>query len=74
MRRINRVFIIVLDSAGAGFLPDAADYGDLGANTLGHIGEAVGLTVPNMEALGLGNILPIRGVAPIQNPRGAWGK
>ncbi|HOC29166.1 MAG TPA: phosphopentomutase [Treponemataceae bacterium] len=74
MRKINRVFIIVLDSAGAGFLPDAADYGDLGANTLGHIGEAVGLTVPNMEALGLGNILPIRGVAPIQNPRGAWGK
>lgn len=74
MKKINRVFVIVLDSAGAGFLPDADDYGDLGANTLGHIGEAVGLSVPNMEALGLGNILPIRGVRPVSEPRGAWGK
>ena len=44
---INRVFVIVLDSAGVGFLPDAGEYGDnggdLGANTLGHIGDAVGL-------------------------------
>ena len=66
---ISRVFIIVLDSAGVGFLPDAGEYGDsggdLGANTLGHIGDAVGLTVPNMEALGLGRIIPIRGVKPV---------
>ena len=44
---INRVFVVVLDSAGVGFLPDAGEYGDsggdLGANTLGHIGDAVGL-------------------------------
>ena len=53
---IRRVFIVVLDSAGVGFLPDAGDYGDLGANTLGHIGEAVGLSVPTMESLGLGRI------------------
>ncbi|MBP8215074.1 MAG: phosphopentomutase [Propionivibrio sp.] len=75
---INRVFVIVLDSAGVGFLPDAGEYGDaggdLGANTLGHIGDAVGLTVPVMESLGLGHITPIRGVAPVATPHGAWGK
>ena len=66
---IRRVFIIVLDSAGVGFMPDAGEYGeqggDLGANTLGHIGDAVGLTVPVMESLGLGRIIPIRGVVPV---------
>ena len=75
---ISRVFLIVLDSAGVGFLPDAGEYGDhsgdRGANTLGHIGDAVGLTVPNMEALGLGRIIPIRGVKPVDAPTGAWGK
>ncbi len=74
MAAIDRIFLLVLDSAGAGFLPDADLYGDLGANTLGHIGEAVGLTLPNMESLGLGRIIPIRGVAPAVHPRGAWGK
>ncbi len=74
MGTVNRVFAIVLDSAGAGFLPDAEEYGDLGANTLGHIGEALGLSVPNMEALGLGNVLPLRGCPPVKESRGAWGK
>ena len=72
--KIRRVFIVVLDSAGVGFLPDAADYGDLGANTLGHIGEAVGLSVPAMESLGLGRIIPIGGVKAVERPLGAWGK
>ena len=71
---IRRVFIVVLDSAGVGFLPDAGDYGDLGANTLGHIGEAVGLSVPTMESLGLGRIIPIGGVKALAKPLGAWGK
>jgi phosphopentomutase len=74
MQKINRVFVIVLDSAGVGFLPDAGEYGDLGANTLGHIADALGLTVPNLERLGLGRILPLRGVAPVEKPAGAWGK
>lgn len=74
MNNINRVFLIVLDSVGAGFLPDAEAYGDLGANTLGHIGEAVNLSLPNMQALGLGNIIPIKGVDPTLNPKAAWGK
>ena len=71
---IRRVFIVVLDSAGVGFLPDAGDYGDLGANTLGHIGEAGGRSVPTMESLGLGKIIPIGGVKVVEKPLGAWGK
>lgn len=74
MNNINRVFLIVLDSVGVGFLPDAEAYGDLGANTLGHIGEAVNLSLPNMQALGLGNIIPIKGVDPTTTPKAAWGK
>ena len=71
---ISRVFVLVLDSAGVGFLPDAGEYDDWGANTLGHIGDAVGLTVPNMETLGLGRIIPIKGVRAVDKPQGAWGK
>ena len=56
----RRIFVIVLDGVGAGELPDAADYGDIGANTLAHTAEAVGrLNLPNMARLGLGNITPI---------------
>lgn len=71
---IRRVFVVVLDSAGVGALPDAADYDDAGANTLGHIGEQVGLAVPTMESLGLGRIIPIPGVLATTAPKGAWGK
>ena len=72
---IDRVVLIVLDSAGAGSLPDAAAYGDAGANTLGHIAERLGgLRLPHLEALGLGNILPLRGVPPAPSPRASWGR
>ncbi len=71
----RRIFITVLDGVGAGELPDAADYGDAGSNTLAHTAEAVGgLNLPNMARLGLGNITPIAGVPPQENPRAAWGK
>ena len=54
--------MIVLDAVGAGDLPDAADFGTAGSNTLGHVAQAVGgLDVPAMQALGLGNILPLEG-------------
>jgi phosphopentomutase len=72
---INRVILIVLDSVGAGALPDAAEYGDSGANTLGNIAEVVGgLALPNLRELGLGNIIPIKGVPPITSPRASYGK
>ena len=73
---INRVFLIVLDSVGVGSLPDAAAYGDEGANTLGHIAERRGgLNLPHLAKLGLGNIIPIRGVAAVPRLRSAsWGR
>src|SRR6185437_13673412 len=65
----RRAFVIVIDACGAGELPDAADYGDAGANTLLHVAQAVGgLSVPALAALGLGNILPLPGVPPSPRP------
>lgn len=70
-----RVFLIVLDGVGMGALPDAADYGDAGANTLLHVAERVGrLKLPVLEAHGLGNLLPMPGVRPSLAPRGARAK
>ena len=72
---INRAIVIVLDSLGIGELPDAADYGDAGSNTLVHIAEAVGgLHLPNLAAMGLGNIEYVDGVGPVQSPRACYGK
>jgi phosphopentomutase len=57
--------VIVLDAVGAGELPDAAQYGDEGSDTLGNVAKAVGgLDLPNMEALGLGNVEPLEGCPP----------
>jgi len=70
-----RIIIIVLDSAGVGELPDAGRYGDQGSSTIPHTAEAAGgLRVPTLERLGLGRIVPIRGVAPAAAPQGAFGK
>lgn len=61
----KRAFVIVIDACGAGALPDAADYGDEGTNTLQHVSEAAGgLDLPVLQALGLGDILPLVGVPP----------
>jgi phosphopentomutase len=61
----RRAFVIVIDACGAGALPDAADYGDEGTNTLQHLAEAAGgLDLPVLQALGLGDILPLVGVPP----------
>jgi len=63
--RGTRACVIVLDAVGAGELPDAAEYGDAGSDTLGHIARAVGgLALPNLEALGLGNVEPLEGCPP----------
>lgn len=60
-----RACIIVLDGVGAGALPDAADYGDAGSDTLGNVARAVGgLDLPNLEALGLGNVASLDGCPP----------
>src|SRR5579871_2245373 len=73
--KTERILIAVLDGVGAGELPDAALYGDVGSNTLAHTAEAVGgLRLPNMARLGLGNILPIAGVPPAETPLAGYGK
>jgi phosphopentomutase len=60
-----RACVIVLDAVGAGELPDAAEYGDAGSDTLGNVAHAVGgLDLPNLEALGLGNVEPLEGCPP----------
>jgi phosphopentomutase len=60
-----RACVIVLDAVGAGELPDADQYGDVGSDTLGNVARAVGgLDLPNMEALGLGNVEPLEGCPP----------
>ena len=66
---MRRAFVVVIDACGAGALPDAADYGDAGANTLAHLAQTVGgLRLPVLEHLGLGSILPLEGVAPAPTP------
>jgi phosphopentomutase len=66
---VSRAFVVVLDACGAGALPDSADYGDAGANTLGHLATAAGgLRLPTLERLGLGSIIPLEGVPPAQAP------
>ncbi|MFL5561533.1 MAG: phosphopentomutase [Gemmatimonadaceae bacterium] len=70
----RRALILVLDGVGAGAAPDAAAYGDVGSDTLGNLARAVGgLSLPNLEAAGLGHIKQIAGVAAVSSPRGATG-
>lgn len=72
---MRRAIIIILDSVGMGELPDAADYGDKGSNTLGNIAKAVkGFSLPNLEKLGLGCVDGIRGYAAVKNPTGCYGR
>lgn len=72
---MKRAIIIVLDSVGIGAMPDAGEYGDTGADTLGHIAESIdGFRLHNMEKMGLGNIAPLKGIPPSPAPTGAYGK
>src|SRR3954447_10086330 len=65
----RRALVIVLDACGCGALPDAAEYGDAGTNTLAHVADALGgLDLPTLRSLGLGNVTPIEGVDPVAAP------
>jgi phosphopentomutase len=74
MPKFNRVCVVVLDSAGIGEMPDAADWGDAGADTLGHVLESWTVDLPNLQKLGLGNIRPLVGVPSGVHPVGSFGK
>ena len=69
--RYKRIFVIVADSMGVGYLKDAKDFGDEGANTLLHIGEKMpnGLDVPTLNSLGLGDFDPIKGTSVVSHPQ-----
>ena len=75
MKNINRAIIIVLDSVGIGELPDAEEYGDVGADTLGNMAEKIGgLNLPNLAKLGLGKIKEIKGLNSNLKAEGSYGK
>lgn len=75
MEHFNRIHLIVLDSVGIGEAPDAADFDDIGSDTLGHIArECGGLNMPNMASLGLSNIREIEGVPVADKPRAYYTK
>lgn len=70
----KRVHLIVMDSVGIGEAPDADKFNDLGSDTLGHIAQEAGLTIPHLEQLGLGNIKPLKGVRSVADSLGYYTK
>lgn len=73
MKKYKRIFTIVVDSLGAGALPDAADYGDAGTDTLGHISQRMDeFCIPNLRKLGLANLHPLKQVEAAERPMGYY--
>lgn len=73
MKKFRRIFLIVIDSLGIGEMPDAADYGDTGADTLGHISEcADSFCIPNLQKLGMANLKQLKQVEPVEGPVGYY--
>ncbi|UNT54448.1 phosphopentomutase [Lysinibacillus capsici] len=71
----NKIHVVVMDSVGIGEAPDAANFGDVGAHTLGHIAEKMnGLTMSVMESFGLANIEPLHGMHATTDPKAYYGK
>ncbi|WP_075617631.1 phosphopentomutase [Paenisporosarcina indica] len=74
-KSFKRIHLVVMDSVGIGEAPDANAFGDIGSDTLGHIAEKMnGLTMPNLEKMGLSNIRPVQGIKPVENPNAYFGK
>lgn len=73
MKRYRRIFTVVIDSLGVGALPDAADYGDEGTDTLGHIARQMDtFHIPNLTKLGIANLHPLKQVESIDRPLGYY--
>lgn len=73
MKKYKRIFTVVMDSLGAGALPDAADYGDAGTDTLGHISQYRDeFQIPNLQKLGLANLHPLKQVEAVERPAGYY--
>ncbi len=74
-KKYKRIFTIVIDSLGAGAMPDAAEYGDAGTDTLGHISESVdSFVIPNLQKLGMANLHPLKHVEAVAKPLAHYGK
>lgn len=74
-KKYKRIFTIVIDSLGAGAMPDAAEYGDAGTDTLGHISESVdSFVIPNLQKLGMANLHPLKQVEAVAKPLAHYGK
>lgn len=78
MRKYKRIFVVVLDSLGVGAMPDAAEYGDAGVNTLGHIAayryqKKKPLDIPNLWKLGIANLTALEGMEACESPVGYYG-
>lgn len=74
-KRFSRIAVVVMDSVGIGELPDAAQFGDAGTHTLGHIIERnPNIKLPNLQRLGLGNIADLGSLKAVDQPLGAYGK
>lgn len=75
MKKYKRIFTIVLDSLGIGEMPDSHEYGDAGANTLGHIAEHTkDFKIPNLQKLGIANLCELQGVTPVEEPLAKYAK
>ena len=75
VKKYKRIFTIVIDSLGAGAMPDAAEYGDAGTDTLGHISESVdSFVIPNLQKLGMANLHPLKQVEAVEKPLAYYGK
>ena len=73
MKKYKRIFTVVIDSLGVGALPDAANYGDTGTDTLGHISQAMdSFKIPNLQKLGMANLHQLKQVAPAEKPMGYY--
>ena len=74
-KKYKRIFTIVIDSLGVGAMPDAAEYGDAGTDTLGHISESVdSFVIPNLQKLGMANLHPLKQVEAVEKPLAHYGK
>ncbi|SMO46808.1 phosphopentomutase [Gracilimonas mengyeensis] len=71
---MGNAYVIVIDGLGVGAQEDAHQYGDEEMNTLGHVCRDTGVKLPNLQKMGIGNIIPLESVAPISEPLSAWGK
>lgn len=74
MEQYRHIFVIVMDSLGAGAMEDSLEFGDVGVNTLGHISQAVdSFTIPHLRKMGMANLTPLKQVEPVEKAIGYYG-